>query len=36
MDLIKLGINEVRSLYTHYPEGIRNFEIQMRNLEKKE
>ncbi len=34
--ILKLGLNEVQSLYTHYPEGIRNFEIQMRNLEKKE
>jgi len=34
--ILKLGTNEVRSLYANYPEGIRNFKIQMRNLEKKE
>lgn len=34
--ILKLGLYEVRSLYTHYPEGIRTFELQMRNKEIKE
>ncbi len=31
--ILKLGLNEVKSLYTHYPEGIRTIELQMRNKE---